>query len=567
MKKKWNIKRPDGEKVSRLASSLGLTNLVSSILVSRGIDSAEAAETFLHPDLASLPDPFVMNGMEAAVSRISSAIENREKIGVFGDYDVDGVTGAALLTNFFRESGIEALTILPNRSEGYGLLKSHVQKFKEAGTELLITVDNGIRAVEEAELTGRLGIDLIITDHHEIGESVPKACAILNPHIDGTGSPFTNLCGCGVAFMLLLALRKHMRDHSLFRSGQPNLKKYLDLVALGTVADVVPLTGTNRTLVKYGLQEITRAPRPGIAALLDISATSRNDVSPGSIGFRLAPRLNAAGRIGDAMKALEILTTEDEVRAASLAVELDAANRARQSMEKDILDEIESATNADPAIISGDVAVLDSDRWHVGVIGIIATRIAEKFGVPAFIISTSSEPARGSARSVEGINLVDMLSRCSDDLLGYGGHPMAAGITIKKEDISKFKNRISGICSEAMSNRLQSEISIDAVADPSEISKRLIEELDLLKPFGCGNPEPVLKLENASIVTRRIVGVNHLKMLLKTPAGNFDSIGFELGEMLPQEAKNISLAFVPRLNDWNGTLNLQLKIRDLMVEE
>ena len=563
MQKEWIIREHDEGAATEIAHALEIHPITAQIITNRGINTVKDALSYMEPSLNSIPDPFQFPDMDISVQRIAKAVKSGEKIAIFGDYDVDGITATALLYLFFKEIGCDPYTILPDRDGGYGLTDESVKKIHKSGSKLLITVDNGIRAIDAIKLAGDLGIDTIITDHHEIGEEVPSALAIINPHRLDKEHDFRNLSGCGVAFILLLALRKYMRDEGLFKDAPPNLKRHLDLVALGTIADVVSLQGVNRTLVKFGIAEIAFTRKPGIRALIEISGTRQEDINPGSIAFRLAPRLNAAGRMGAPDEALNLLISEDYNDAVNRAKGLDLINRKRQKIEQKILNEMQLRLKKDTKLSDKNTIVLHSDGWHLGIIGITAAKITEQNLKPTIIISLDSNPPRGSARSIEGINLMDALSQCEDLLVSYGGHAMAAGLSIKPDRIEEFIERFDDACRKIKPSTLVQKIKIDACVEPADITERLVEEIELLNPFGIGNPEPLLVMNGVSILDRRVVGDNHLKMTIGDGKMNYDSIAFGMAKSIDENLGTVQAAFVPKFNHWKGRRSIQLKIKDI----
>lgn len=561
----WRLRDADEGAAAALAEGLSLSPVTGRILASRGIRHPSEAARFLSPSLADLPDPFDLLDMGAATARIERALRQREPIALFGDYDVDGVTGTALLSDFLAAVGERPAAELPHRSgSGYGLSVEAVERIAAAGTRLLITVDNGTRAFEAAERAAELGVELIVTDHHEVGERLPKACAVVNPRRQDPQGAMASLSGCGVAFMLALALRRRLREAQMLPSPEPNLREQLDLVALGTIADVVPLTGASRVLARFGLAELARTNRFGLRALLAVSGTAPAEVNPTAVAFRLAPRINAAGRVGSAHLALDLLFTRDESEASRIAQELDAANRERQRVEEEALREAEAMLRADPASASAPAIVVHSAAWHVGVIGIVASRLAERNGRPAVVITRSTEPARGSARSAAGINLLAALSECDGWLLRHGGHAMAAGLTIESARIDGFSRHFAQACADR-GGEAQQRLEIDAVVSPAEIAPPLVAELGRLEPFGIGNPEPVLALSEARIADRRVVGNGHLKLRLESDGAFFDAIGFGMAERVDPGIRRAAVAFTPQFNTWNGCTSVQLKLRDLIA--
>lgn len=554
----------DEDRLLALARELSLNPLTTRCLVSRGLTDAGAVEAFFSPNLSNLPDPEELTDVKKASVRIAQAIRKKEKIAVFGDYDVDGITGAALLASFFREISIDVGIHLPNRDDGYGIKRKHIDQMKEEGAKLLITVDNGIRAVDEISYAKELGIETIITDHHEPSGSFPDALAIINPHRLGAGHPLWNLCGCGVAFMLLLSLRRHLREEGLMAGEEPNLKRHLDLVALGTIADVMNLTGVNRTLVKFGLAELSKSSKPGINALIKLSGAGDYEITPGTISFQIAPRINAAGRMGAPSEALRLLMTNNADDAYQFAARLDKTNRERQSIEEKILRSIDELVDKS-GLEQRSGIVLSSPDWHLGVIGIIASKLAERYAKPAIVITKGTNPARGSARSVEGISLLDALKDCSSVLEAYGGHSMAAGVAIECEKIDEFTMLFDAACAKRMPAAETKKIFYDAEAKISDITDALVSEIDLCKPFGMGNPEPSIAIRNAVISERKIVGNGHLKLTLSDGNASLDAIAFGMASKVPDDAERISVLCTPKWNIWNGFKNIQLKIKEIEV--
>lgn len=564
MNREWITQQADENAVKKLATGLSLNPITARLLLNRGIETPEIARLYFEPSLSGLPDPFLLPDMDTAVKRVIRALEQKERIGIFGDYDVDGVTGSALLASFLKEVGCDPLIELPDRmGDGYGLTLAAVRKFHEQGVGLIITVDNGARSVEEIDAAADLKIDVIVTDHHEAKGALPQALAILNPKHGELSPQFSDLSGCGVAFMFVIALRKRLRKKGMFSDSEPNLRQHLDLVALGTIADVMPLTGTNRILVRHGLDEIARSAKPGIAALIDVSGTNPARLTPDAVAFQLSPRINAAGRLGSAKTALELLLCPDPARAFEIARTLDSKNRERQRMEAKIVEEAILKLGADKEIDSRAALVLHSEGWHVGVIGIAAAKIAERFFRPAVIISRDLKPARGSARGIEGINLVDALSQCGDLLERYGGHAMAAGLSIDDKNIDAFAKRLDLVCKNLIPQKKAGCIKIDSIVAPVDINAGLVEEMSRLRPFGAGNPEPVLAMHCMDILDRRILSEKHLKLKVRAGGIVFDAIGFGMAESMSANTKSASIAFTPEFNTWNGITSVQLKMKSI----
>ncbi len=555
--------------VERLAREGKISTALARILVNRGITDPGEADSFLLATLADIHDPFLLRDMETAVNRLAAAVRGGEKVCVHGDYDVDGVTGVALLVAFFRGVGLDGVSYyIPRRlEEGYGLSAEGVKSVAASGAEVIVTVDCGINSFAEAELCASLGIDLIITDHHMPGESIPPALAVINPLRPDCQFPFKHLAGVGVAFNLMIALRMRLREEGHFAGRpEPNLREFLDLVALGTVADIVPLVDENRIFVKCGLRELTSSKRIGIQALKEVAGVS-GDVSCGAVGFRLAPRLNAAGRLEDAALGVELLLCNDRQKAKAMAAELDASNAERQALEQEILGEALAMVRDIPEQEERRSIILASEAWHPGVIGIVASRIVDMFHRPTILIALQEGNGRGSGRSIPNFHLHDALNACSEHLLKFGGHKYAAGLSIDESTlrafIASFDEMATGLLSPA---DLIPELAIDAVLKPEDISYELAEAIEVLAPFGMGNPEPVFMLEKARIAEQRILKERHLRLHIIAGKSNFEAIGFNMaqGRVIPELA---DLAFSLQLNDWNGRRTLQLRLRDIRAAE
>jgi single-stranded-DNA-specific exonuclease len=556
--------RGDREGEARLAAALGLDPLAARVLAARGLADPDAARAFLGVRLQDLPDPYAMKGMRAAVERLVRAIEGGERIACYGDYDVDGVTSTVLLAGFLRAAGADVVTYVPHRLvEGYGLNEAAVARLAAAGVRLLVTLDCGITAAAEVRAAAALGVDTVVVDHHTVPVELPAASAILNPHQPGCGHPAKELAAVGVTFTLVMALRRALRERGRYGPArpEPNLKDALDLVALGTIADVVPLVGANRVLVHWGLEALARSRRPGVRALKRVAGLAEGaPVGAGQVGFRLAPRINAAGRLDDAGRGVRLLLAEDEGEAAALAEALDRENQARQELERRILAEAE----ADAAARVRDGArglVLARDGWHAGVVGIVASRIVERFHRPAVLVALGDGAGKGSGRSVEGFHLYDALAACAAHLVRFGGHRHAAGVTLDRERLGAFAAAFEAHAAERLREEdLVPRCRIDAWVDEAEVTERAAEDLARLGPFGAGHPEPVFALRGAASRARAVgAGGSHLKLAV----GRFDAIGFGMGDRLPACAGPVEAAFAVGFDDWDGTRRLQLRLRDV----
>jgi single-stranded-DNA-specific exonuclease len=563
-RRRWVEARVDGDGVLRLAGALGLHPLAARVLAARGLGDPLGAEAFLASRLQNLPDPFSMKGMDAAVARLVRAIETGERIACYGDYDVDGVTSTALLAGFLRAAGADAITYVPHRLvEGYGLNEAAVGRLAREGVRLLVTLDCGITAAVEVRAAAALGVDAIVVDHHTVPVELPAAAAILNPHQSGCAYPSKDLAAVGVTFALAMALRRALRERGRFGPArpEPNLKDALDLVALGTVADVVPLVGANRILVRWGLEALGRSRRAGVRALKRVAGIAEGTpVSAGQVGFRLAPRINAAGRLDDAGRGVRLLLAEDAVEAGALAEELDRENQTRQEIERRIL--AEATEDAAARVRAGARGlVLAREGWHAGVVGIVASRIVERFHRPAVLVALADGAGKGSGRSVEGFHLYDALAACAPHLARYGGHRHAAGVTVERERLGAFSAAFEAHAAERLSeDDLVPRCRIDGWVDEADVTPRAAEDLARLAPFGAGHPEPLFALRGAPARARTVgAGGAHLKFAL----GSLDAIGFGLGERLAACGGPVEAAFSIGFDEWDGARRLQLRVRDL----
>src|SRR5438105_10117149 len=561
------------EQGSRLAAELGLLPAMGRALWARGVRDAEAAHRFLEPRLDQLPDPFGLKGIDAAVARVQRAFEVREVVCVYGDYDVDGVTSTALLVSVLRKlaacapgGGAPARIdyYVPNRLiEGYGLNLAAMKRLASRGTRLVVSADCGVTAVAEIDGAAQLGMDVVVIDHHtssQTAEALPRAVAILNPHQPGCPFPARELAAVGVAFHLLLALRKRLRDAGWFAGKrEPNLREQLDLVALGTIADVVPLTGANRVLVQFGLRELSRGSRVGIAALKSVAQLG-DEVSCGDVGFKLGPRVNAAGRLADASVGVRLLLTKDAAEARDLAQELERANAERQELQARIADE---AVVRAQELGERHALVVSSPGWHVGVAGIVASRLVDRFHRPALVLCEEDGVAKGSGRSIEGFHLYEALARCSQHLTRFGGHRHAAGVTLPASAVARLADSLEQIARERLEpEQLTPRLRIDAVLRPEEIDLRLAAQLRQLAPFGAGNPEPVFvcdemeALDVRKLPDRRSGGPGHLKLRLGPPQQDWtprvcdsadraplDAIAFGMGDRELARGARLRAAF------------------------
>lgn len=573
MQRKWHILSPDSERVSTLADRLGCHPAIAAVLVNRGIHSVDHATAFLESSLTRVRSPFLMKDMDRAVERILLAVRRRERILIFGDYDVDGVTATALLFEFLTYVGARVHCYIPNRlTEGYGLSPNYIEKCAVAdGSRLIITVDCGISSLDAVRAANRAGIDVIITDHHELPPVMPEAIAVLNPKRLDCPSGFSFLAGVGVVFNLILALRKTLRDEGFWNDRpEPNLKTACDLVALGTVGDMVPLIEENRICVKAGIEVIASEPRPGLKALLDVCQLPNRPCDTRDLAFKLAPRLNAAGRLNSASTALRLLTTADMKTAYVIARELNDRNAERQEIEKRILSNIIRYLQDNPELLKQRALVLDHEGWHQGVIGIVASRLVNKYNRPVVVISVADGVGKGSARSPDGFDLFDGLSNCAGHLEKFGGHKAAAGLSLPAENIPAFRRDFADIVSEkTRPEDLIPDLVMDGAISGTDVCPELADQLEAFAPFGKGNPEPLFMLSDVNVLSARMVGAQHLRMRLGSPnslkpnrSKPLDAIFFNQGSTTLRPGYLYHLACHVRWNRWQNQKTVQLVIKD-----
>lgn len=560
MKNKWYIKRK-----KKIKNIDGLSPFLLQLLLNRGLTEEKSIQAFLYGDIKDLEDPFLLQDMAKAVERIDQAVKNGEKILIYGDYDVDGITATALLYRYFKEAYNYHLDYyIPRRKEeGYGLNQAAVEGFVQEGYDLLITVDCGISAHEEVKYGMSQGLDIIITDHHQASRELPPALAVIDPYREDDEYPFKLLAGVGVAFKLCQAL-EYNRSQSYISEHLLNL---LDLVALGTVADIVPLTGENRIIVKKGLQLMEETGNTGLQKLIQVTGLKGRKLNTGNLAFILAPHLNAAGRMDSAEKCVELLITEDEVLAEVIALELRVANRERQELEEKILQEAREKIAAEINLEREKAIILAAEGWHPGVIGIVASRLVESYYRPVILIALDEEgKGRASCRSIRNLNLYEALRECSVYLEAFGGHEMAAGLTIKKENIERFKEEFNRHLDDILEKEdLIPELALDLILEEETINQAFYEELVLLEPHGVGNPRPNFMLGNVKVKKAFPVGKNgeHLKFTLEN---GLNGIAFGFGDRINDFLRTpVDLLFSLDLNQWNGRSELQLNLKDWKV--
>lgn len=557
---KWRIAEPHPE-AAALLTAAGYPCLVSAVLASRGIATAEEAAAFLEHEQRLTYSPFLMADMDKAVERVQQALADHERIAVFGDYDVDGITATCILVDYLQSRGADVLHYIPRRIEdGYGLSVDAIEGLYRKGTRLLITVDCGITGVEEVDFANSLGMDVVVTDHHECKETLPRAVAVVDPHRPDCGYPFKHLAGCGVALKLALALGGPDREEALF-------SRYCTLAAIGTVADVMQMSGENRTIVSRGLAAIEHSDFIGLHALLKEAGLAGREITSVQIGFVLAPRINAAGRMGAADKAAELLLCTDPAEAERMARELCALNRERQNVEQTIYSQAEEMIARLPDR-DRSALVLESSRWHQGVVGIVASRLSEKYSRPSFMIHLNGDTGKGSCRSWGGFNLFAALENCKDLLLGFGGHELAAGFTIEEANIPAFRERMNDYARSFQGGAAPvSVLDVDvAITHPSAVTLEELEALSALEPYGSGNARPVFCLLGATLLRTQNVGQNrHLKLRLGKGSAQFDGIFFSTvaEDCGCRPGDRVDAAFYLQVNEFRGSRTVQLQMVDL----
>ncbi|MCR4402217.1 MAG: single-stranded-DNA-specific exonuclease RecJ [Firmicutes bacterium] len=560
----------DSEETSKaLARELRIPLLVARVMLLRGYASPSAAQEFLRADMGDLLDPFLLPDMELAVVRVLRALRNGERIRIYGDYDVDGITSTCVLLDVLRTLGANVDYYIPGRlHEGYGLNLEAVERAASAGVSLIITVDCGITAVEEVNLAAKRGIDVIVTDHHEPSHVLPRAHALVNPKRRDQTYAFPDLAGVGVAYKLASAL---LRAHAGTLDAPVPSDELLELVALGTIADVAPLTGENRILVKHGLARLSTAPNPGIQALIQVSGLTGREIGAAAVGFFLGPRLNAAGRLGDASLCVDLLTAASPDDAERIASILDKANQERQSLEQAILDEAASMVKTSEDGEAEDaVIVLAGEGWHPGVIGVVASRLVERFWRPVILISMEGDEGRGSGRSIDSFDLYGGLVQCKDLLKEFGGHRRAAGLSLSRSAVDALRERLNQIGRSTLTPEdLTRKVVCDLEVRFGEIDLAAAEGLGMMAPFGEGNPVPTFLSTGVRPVEYRGVGAEarHLKMKLAQDGVVLDAIGFGLGSKAPvlfaRGARELDVLYTIEVNQWNGAKQVQLNVKEL----
>lgn len=564
--KVWSVAKVNKERAIAMANKLEISPLLAMMLDIRGITKEEDVINFLQEN-KDFSDPFLMKDMDKAVERITTAVENGEKICVYGDYDADGVTSTSLLYSYLRDSlGADVMFYIPTRTgEGYGMNKGAVDKIHSLGVTLIITVDNGISAREEIDYANSLGIDTVITDHHMPSGAIPKAVAVVNAHQQDDKSPFKDFSGVGVAFKLVMAIEGEYADVDSL------LENFSDIATLGTIGDIVPLVGENRTLVKNGLRHIQNSDRIGINAMKQESGIAEKEINSSNVAFTLVPRINAGGRLGSSEKSVNLLLTEDEDEAVTIADKLGMDNRERQSIEKEILASIDEEVRRTPNIVNDKILVFAGKGWHQGVVGIAASRIKDIYDKPTIIIGIDDDGvARGSGRSVEGFSLCDAVFACSEHLTHYGGHPMAVGISLEKEKINDFRKAINAYCKDI--KMPYNILHIDCKLNPNQLDLSILDSLSYIEPCGASNPSPIFGLYNMTVIATKEMGNGkHMRITLSRGQGqvpvyavyfnhNFQSCSYRNGDI-------VDVAVSLDRNIYNGQENLSVIIKDIKYSQ
>lgn len=565
IQKKWVLKEFDKEEVIKISKDYKISPIVAIILYNRGIRTEEEIRNFLDCNLSVMHDPYLMKDIDKAVERILLAKEKGEKITIYGDYDVDGITSIAILYKHLVSLGMTVDYYVPDRiAEGYGVNREALDKIKASGSSVVVTVDTGITAVDETEYAKSIGLDMIITDHHECKEQIPASYASIDPKQKNCGYPFKNLAGVGVAFKLIQALDKTVPLENL-------MELYSDLVCLGTVADISPLVDENRILVTEGLKRFKTTKNVGLKALLDVTTANNSNITTSTIGYIIAPRINASGRLGCAARSVELFLTEDENKAKELAEDLCKENTIRQQTEQKMFAEALEYIENHPEMKDDKVLVIPHENWHHGIVGIVSSKITEKFYKPSILFAIDGDEAKGSGRSVNGYNLFEALENCGDILDKFGGHELAAGLSVKTENIDKFRQAINSYIPERTeeTNSIPT-VGIDAVIKAAYITNETVEDINKLQPFGVDNPAPTFAAKTLKVHRISTMSDNkHLRMTLLKDGKYLDTVGFGMGEYFTcfKEGDFVDVAFGMSINDYKGFHNVQLILKDIRLSE
>jgi single-stranded-DNA-specific exonuclease len=573
LNKKWVLVDTDDENINRLKEDHGLSALLAQLMVNRGLGDPEAARFFLDTKLDTVHDPFLMRGMDVAVKRIVQAIQDRETVTIYGDYDVDGVTSAALVVHFFRELGAPVDYYLPNRmEEGYGLNDQALDTIKARGGKLVITADTGITALSQVAHANKIGVEVIVTDHHQVAvEGLPDALAVLNPHQPECTYPFKFLSGVGIVFKLAVAIRRRLLEEGWDAEELPNLKKHLDLFTLGTIADMAPLVDENHVLTSHGLEALRTSTKPGVIALKSVIGID-GKVDSSSVGFGMGPRLNAAGRLGQPDRGLHLLVSSDLNEAMEMAKSLEELNEERKETQKWCFEEAEYLLGRQVDLDNENVIVLASENFHQGVIGIVAAKLAEKFYRPAILIALVEGVGKGSARSIPSFNLVKAMTQCSEHLIQYGGHAYAAGLNIEEGRVDDFRKAMNKVGDQYLTeDSLVAELKVDATLKMEDITQEFYGELESLEPFGQMNKVPIFISRDVRARDVKFVGREDNHVRFRAFQGNQfrNVIGFNLAHAFQSIDANepVDIVYELRRNTWGGRNSIEMKLLDLRSSE
>jgi single-stranded-DNA-specific exonuclease len=560
---RWSIApSPPDDLVKRLSDELNIPATLATVLINRGVDTFDKAKLYFRPTIEQLHDPFLMDGMYIAVDRLLRARNQKEKILVYGDYDVDGTNGAGMLYMYFREIGCDVSYYIPDRlTEGYGISQTGVEFAKKEGYTLLVAIDCGITALGQVEYARQLGIDVLICDHHEPAEEIPNAVAVLDPLKPNCRYPFKSLCGTGVGYKFIQAIARTLGHEHL-------VEQYLDFVSLATTADIVPLIDENRVFVRLGLERITTNTRPGIRALLESAGLKIGSVTTGQVVFAMAPRINAVGRLGDAKRAVELLVSNDYESSIGFARVLEQENLNRRKIDEGVFEHAQNLVEEYFNKYGDGAIVMHQEEWHPGVVGIVASRMVEKYYRPAVMMTTVEGVAKGSARSISGVNIHQALKKVEDKLLQFGGHKYAAGVSVDLDRIDEFRTAFNAAVKEMLTEDLLTpEIHIDTEIDLTELTPKYLRILKQFAPFGPQNMRPMFLSKQVQVIgLPRIVGKDHLRFKVKKNGVTFDCIGFGLGshmEKVRQNMNGLDIVFSIDESDFTGVPLTQLKIKDL----
>lgn len=558
MTKQWKFYEENNEEIEKIAKEFNISKLVAGIIANRNIGNSEDIRVFLNPTRQDFHDPFLFNGMEKAVNRIICAIEKKENVAIYGDYDVDGITSTTVLKKFLKERGLDTKTYIPNRlDEGYGLNRDAIDEIHKEGCTLIITVDCGISGIEEIDYANSLGIETIVTDHHETSDILPNAIAIIDAKRKDNTYPFRGLAGVGVVFKLIQAISIKLNLE------EKEYLKYLDLVCIGTISDIVPLVNENRVIAKLGLKLLNQTKNIGLKTL--INSIGFSEINSTAVSFGIAPRINACGRMGHQEEALELFLTDNIRQAEEITEKLNKYNKKRQEKEKAIFNQAIAMIEKDEK--DKNTLVLASENWHHGVIGIVSSKITDMYFKPSILICLEGEDGKGSGRSIPGFDLHNALTKCKNSLEKFGGHEMAVGLTVKKDKFEEFKKEFEKVAIEENVSQIVPIINVDGVINLKDMNKQIAQELKLLEPFGDSNKTPLFVYKNLKIDSiRALTEGKHLKLTLKDTSYTINAIGFNLGNLVDEYriGDKVDLVGTIEVNVFNGYENLQINIKDMM---